>query len=1045
MSGGIDIMGPSFISAAQEGQVVVSSPLSGDLIDKNIVIDNYRKEEDFTISKLPEEVIQSSAVFPVFSSSSPLAKSKIVDLKERTATTQRNLNFKELFKRFRISLSEIGIGLRDIIPRPRLLAIIALVAISLSFLEFSISVDRDLRYLTSPEVTLFENQFYKRTEGKRLYKEYLQALSKEKFRALRDLMRKFEEKLSRHDKSVLIEWQNADVSSLVHSVKKGSFDDYNKLSDDEKIILDAVKVASRDDPWGIFRYANDFKYLPGAIEIIEATSKDYSKFAIDNYSRVFRILEASQDEAIKTICSIAKSSYSTEQKLAISSLLHDIVFNGLTPEEAMNISNDPQRYFSALIVIKSQPNHLAGPTVDGELKDIALRKVREINDLHEMQDDVRFASVESLDARELYTLITYGEEEIFTSSFNGLFNRMMGKLSKSNTSGTDFFASVGYNKFRNFINLAANFGRLGQFLKTNEPDANKQLLDKFIQGLDKEIDMLPQAVTIADAFVSIQDNDILKVLQETIQKEYARVNNEGNREAVNIYGLLSGMFGKNAVIDAEWFKQMQDKYRLKYVVDLPADSLFNRQGKNIQQYFFYDDRADKIWDGHLSFRSFLNSYGVDVVWDKEGNITSITQKQANNWKIEVTPEYVVIKSVHPNRIEIYANRPDKQDEGQEAIKGIFKDKSLSPQVIVHRGHSFHVPKTIPQIPSSAQIVWLGSCGGYQNVSPILNRSPNASIISTKGTGTMLVNDPLLRMLNQEILNNSSVNWPSFWQKAQNKLSDQEDFRRYVPPHKNLGVLFIKAYNRLLEDSSSGTQQQEETGASSPVSSSPVQSSITEVLQDAITKGDGKIPTAEFMKLALYDPDYGYYTTQASINWGLDFSTAAEDPMFGVDIARQMHQMWELMGKTRKFTIVETGAGNGDLAKSIIRHLRAKSSYRDFYDALEYVIVDVSPSLKLEQQGNLSDFTDKVKWVQGNAFDLSQLKDIEGVFLSNELPDAFPVHRVRAGENNSFQEVYVTFKDGQFQDQLGDISDPKITDYINSLIRQGVEFAEGTEI
>lgn len=234
-------------------------------------------------------------------------------------------------------------------------------------------------------------------------------------------------------------------------------------------------------------------------------------------------------------------------------------------------------------------------------------------------------------------------------------------------------------------------------------------------------------------------------------------------------------------------------------------------------------------------------------------------------------------------------------------------------------------------------------------------------------------------------------------------------------------------------------------SSSPISSSPVQSSIAEVLQNAITKGNGKIPTADFMKLALYDPDYGYYTTQASINWGLDFSTAAGDPMFGVDIARQMHQMWELMGKARKFTIVETGAGNGDLAKSIIRHLRAKSSYRDFYDALEYVIVDVSPSLKLEQQGNLSDFTDKVKWVQGNAFDLSQLKDIEGVFLSNELPDAFPVHRVRAGENNSFQEVYVTFKDGQFQDQLGDISDPKITDYINSLIRQGVEFAEGTEI
>ncbi|MDD5291994.1 MAG: hypothetical protein PHY46_02270, partial [Candidatus Omnitrophica bacterium] len=475
--------------------------------------------------------------------------------------------------------------------------------------------------------------------------------------------------------------------------------------------------------------------------------------------------------------------------------------------------------------------------VSHSLKRASSERVYRINDLHESLDAVRFVSVENATPQELYVLIVFGEEELVysnrgTSTAHGLFNRMFNRMGQ--TSGDQLLKEVNHTGFRTFINIAASFGRLNDFLKTNDSDTNTRLLERFAQGIDKEKDMLAQAVTVADAFASIKDKDILKVLQETVQKEYSRVSQEGNHEGTAIYGLLSGMFAENAVINEGWFKQMQTKYQLADVTGLSRQDLFNQQGKNIQQYFFYDDRVggkeEKNWDGHHSFKSFLNAYGAQVNWDNEGNITSITQTKPNGWKIELNPDYVLIKSANSSgrEIEIYANRPDKQEEGRQAIQGLFGEQNLTPQVVVHRGHSYYVDETIPEIASNTRIVWLGSCGGYNNLASVLDLSPQAAIISTKGTGTMRVNDPLLKMLNEEILNSGSVNWPDFWQKAQGKLANNSDFDQYVSPEKNLGALFIKAYRQLTETdnnagSASGSSpliQQQRTGLTQQQAANP---------------------------------------------------------------------------------------------------------------------------------------------------------------------------------------------------------------------------------
>lgn len=94
--------------------------------------------------------------------------------------------------------------------------------------------------------------------------------------------------------------------------------------------------------------------------------------------------------------------------------------------------------------------------------------------------------------------------------------------------------------------------------------------------------------------------------------------------------------------------------------------------------------------------------------------------------------------------------------------------------------------------------------------------------------------------------------------------------------------------------------------------------------NSINKG-GKITFADFMGLALYHPEYGYYTSgKEKIGKKGDYYTSSDvHPVFGELIARQMEQMWRLMG-SGQFTVVEIGAGKGWLCHDIINFVKKNS-------------------------------------------------------------------------------------------------------------------------
>jgi SAM-dependent MidA family methyltransferase len=191
--------------------------------------------------------------------------------------------------------------------------------------------------------------------------------------------------------------------------------------------------------------------------------------------------------------------------------------------------------------------------------------------------------------------------------------------------------------------------------------------------------------------------------------------------------------------------------------------------------------------------------------------------------------------------------------------------------------------------------------------------------------------------------------------------------------------------------------------------------------------EGPITFRDFMQAALYHPRYGYYmTADVAMSRGGDYVTSPEvHPVFGTLVAAQLREMWHVMSCPTRFGVVEMGAGRGLLARDI---LRAANRDPEFAAALAYSIIEVSPALLRSQRRTFEDAglaDERVTW--RDALPAA----ITGCVLSNELIDAFAVHRVvRHGDR--LEEVYVTWRDGRFVDEIGPLSDASLRRYFDDL-------------
>ena len=120
---------------------------------------------------------------------------------------------------------------------------------------------------------------------------------------------------------------------------------------------------------------------------------------------------------------------------------------------------------------------------------------------------------------------------------------------------------------------------------------------------------------------------------------------------------------------------------------------------------------------------------------------------------------------------------------------------------------------------------------------------------------------------------------------------------------------------------------------------------------------GTLSFADFMDIALYDPEGGFYVTGGGAGRRGDFLTSPEvGPLFAVVVGRALDAWWAELGRPDPFVVVEAGAGAGTLARDVIRSAPACAP------ALRYVLVERSATLRARQGERLS--LEPPAWVLG---------------------------------------------------------------------------------
>ncbi len=212
---------------------------------------------------------------------------------------------------------------------------------------------------------------------------------------------------------------------------------------------------------------------------------------------------------------------------------------------------------------------------------------------------------------------------------------------------------------------------------------------------------------------------------------------------------------------------------------------------------------------------------------------------------------------------------------------------------------------------------------------------------------------------------------------------------------------------------------------------------TKILATISKKENQRLTFYEFMKMALYEPELGYYTKdKTKIGKNADFYTSSSvGPIFGQTIANSFIEILPYTTDHQSYMILEIGGGNGRFARDVLNFL--KESQPSIYDKLQYYMLEVSPYHKKLQYDNVKEHVDHFIWVQT----LEEIpRPFEGIVFSNELLDSFPVHKVKKIDGE-IKEVYVTWneKEESFEELTDKISDSRLVEYFEE---QGVSIKEG---
>lgn len=401
-----------------------------------------------------------------------------------------------------------------------------------------------------------------------------------------------------------------------------------------------------------------------------------------------------------------------------------------------------------------------------------------INSLHEeASEKARYFVLEDMRPQDLYYILVSGENDLYTSSYLHTYKKLAGQFEKL---GSDsLLRLVNYDRYRKFLSMAARYNTLSGFLQQMPAANSTALMKKFITGLEGKEGGLEETISVAETFPGIiKDNALSTLVAAELRSNYDRSHAMSSREGEKLYSLLTQVF--QAVKNNQANNPAGLPAALQVYYTIPHKQLRGNDGSITELVLFYGDE-----DGKNAYSSFMANFN-----------------DAAQWSVEKNESWVTIKSKKLYPMTIYANLPLSNDGGldekaQQALNAYLTAQGIKPHILIHRGHSYHLPSSIKWVTPDTRLAILGSCGGYKEIFEVLEKSPNAQAISTKQIGSVKVNEPILRSINDRLLNQRDLDWSTMWQELDKQLKSNkltyDYFQEYVPPYKNIALLVGKLY------------------------------------------------------------------------------------------------------------------------------------------------------------------------------------------------------------------------------------------------------------
>jgi hypothetical protein len=558
-------------------------------------------------------------------------------------------------------------------------------------------------------------------------------------------------------------------------------------------------------PDQIFNYLNRHPGLPFEDSlIIVAGHHDIGQlynFAAAGNELAWHIRN-SKDSLIHTVAMLAGS----RSGQLYFPFLDQLVKGKITMEDIDKVKDDDLNYFR--LMVRTRLDYAARvlpPLRDTPLEMDALTEmlekkskqvfVNEINALHTVENPaIRFKILDPLTPEELYYLVVLSEDEIYTSSYLGVYTRIFQRMKQPN--GDSLLLAVHGDYFRKFIKMAAAYNKLEHFLGTMDKQNAGTVMKSFVIHLENAGE--EEAVDVADSYSSIVEKSpaLARYILNEVKWNYDKNVAEGNKKGIIIYRLLQTLFES---ADTANKIDLSAKLGIPPIYTVDHSSLVDDSGRVVEQVFFYGDKDKDGQNSYVDFMSLFHNRARQACKGKpdsgrNGRSPKIPNGPpspppgANRSSYSPTNPCWVTTTPIPRRRRRWGNT--------------WRPHHLKPTIVIHRGHSYHVKSTIEQMAPTARIVVLGSCGGYNNLSEVLKISEDAHIISSKQVGTKTVNEPILDAINNTLVAGKDIEWLPMWRdldaRFQNDPAGKEKFDDYIPPYKNLGAIFIKAYRKAMD-------------------------------------------------------------------------------------------------------------------------------------------------------------------------------------------------------------------------------------------------------